>query len=52
MHVKYEFPAFPHPESHEFLKLLIYLHLDTRESPKVKAERHEFSANALTDPCQ
>ena len=49
---KYEFPAFPHPKSHEFLKLLIYRRLDTRESPKVNAEIHESPANALIDLCQ
>ena len=52
IHKKYELPAFPHPESHEFLKPLIYLQLETRESPKVNPERHEFPVNALIDPCQ
>ena len=52
IHEKYKFPAFPHPKSHEFLKPLIYSQLDTRESPKVNAERHESPANALIDPCQ
>ena len=52
IHEKYEFPAFPHPKSHEFLKPLIYLQLETRESPKVNPERHKFPANALIDPCQ
>ena len=49
---KYKFPAFCHPESHEFLKLLIYSQLNTRESPKVNEERHESPANTLIDPCQ
>ena len=51
-HEKYEFPAFPHPKSHKFLNPLIYLRLDTRESPKVNRERHKFPANILIDPCQ
>ena len=41
---KVQISSFPHPESHEFLKLLIYLQLETSESPKVNAERHEFPA--------
>ena len=34
IHEKYKFPAFPHPKSHKFLKPLIYLQLETSESPK------------------
>ena len=34
IHEKYELSAFPHPESHEFLKPLIYSRLETSESPR------------------
>ena len=50
IHKKYKFLAFPHLKSHEFLKPLIYLQLETRESAKVNPERHEIPANALIDP--
>ena len=52
IHKKYEFPAFPHTKSHEFLRPLNYSRLETRESSKVNPERHKFPANALIDPCQ
>ena len=44
IHEKYEFLAFPHPESHEFLKPLIYSRLEASEPPKGNAERHKFPA--------
>ena len=52
IHEKYKFQAFPHPESHEFLRPHSYSQLETRESSKNNPERCEFQANALIDPCK
>ena len=52
IHEKYKFPAFPHPESHKFLRPHNYLQLETRESSKINPERYKFQANALIDPCK
>ena len=50
IHEKYEFLAFPHPESHKFLRPHSYSQLETRESSKINPERCKFWANALIDP--
>ena len=52
LHEKYEFPAFPHPKSHEFLKPLSYSQLEASEPQRSTQKDMNFQhSNALIDPC-